>query len=129
MTVFSEPPKRQNMDFNNLNVNDLVEKSTAPLECSSNNMKSLFDKFGYFYFGIGDGFVLEDYYKDATELEKWKFIAICSTYWLYFYEYLHDKEEYKQYKKKLLEWAEINPVFKNTYNYLLEKEKETGWQN
>ena len=57
------------------------------------------------------------------ELEKWKYIALCNTYWLYFYEWWYNKKNYQEYKVQLKEWAKKNPDFLIT---LEELEKQEG---
>lgn len=58
-----------------------------------------------------------------SELEKWKYIALCNTYWMYFYEWCYKKKHYEEYKVQLKEWAKKNPDFLIT---LKELEKQEG---
>lgn len=122
MISFREPPKKFdgcNYDFGDLN--SLVKKSYPGLgaEYYSDFMK----KFGYTVSGIYDGWELESDWEKYTNEEKWKYVALCSLYWLEFYKYLNDKNEYEEYKKQLKEWGKKNPEFLETLKQLESKER------
>lgn len=122
MYIFDKPPIRKNLDFTNIDVDKLVEEATAPLEGCD---REPFESFGNYYFGIADEFVLRADYKEMNEADKWKYIALCNTYWLYFYEWLWDEREYKEYKVQLREWAKKNPDFLLTLAEL-ERQEESN---
>ena len=101
MRIFDKPPVRKKIDFKNIDVDKLVKETTAPLEGCGHEP---FEKMGkYFFFSSGEGFNLRADYKEMDEVDKWKFVALCNTYWLYFYEELWDEKEYKEYKVQLKE--------------------------
>lgn len=120
MYVFSKPPVEKKLDFDNIDVNKLVKEATPPLEGCG---REPFESFGYYYFGIADGFNLRADYKDMDELEKWKYIALCNTYWLYSYQWYNEKKHYEEYKVQLKEWAKKNPDFSITLEELEKQEK------
>lgn len=123
MRVFSEPPKPEDTDYIfTTDINDLVE------ECFPNHegQHPIFKKFGVRYAGICDSWYYTKDWKDLPELEKWKYVALCSLYWQKQYENWYEKSQYELYKHQLLEWAEIKPEFLETYNRLIEMEKEVN---
>ena len=121
MRVFSEPPIEKKVDLDNIELDKMVEETIPPLEGINN---SIFEEFGYFYFGIGDGFKLKKDWKKMDELSKWRYVALCNTCWYYFYQYLTEQYEYKEYKKALKEWNKKNPAFLKTLKHLEEKEEK-----
>ena len=123
MYVFSKPPVEKKLDFDNIDVNKLVKEATPPLEGCR---REPFESFGNYYFGIADGFNLRADYKDMNELEKWKYIALCNTYWMYFYEWLNEKKHYEEYKVQLKEWAKKNPDFLITLEELEKQERSNS---
>lgn len=122
MYCFDKPPIERKLDFDNIDIDELVYEATAPFEGYG---REPFESFGSYYFGIADGFDLRADYKNMSELEKWKYVALCNTYWLYFYEWLDNKKEYKEYKEHLKEWAKKNPDFLITLEEL-EKQEESN---
>lgn len=120
MYIFSKPPFEKKLDFDNIDVNELVKEATPPFEGCR---REPFESFGKYYFEVADGFNLRADYKDMDELEKWKYIALCNTYWMYFYEWCYEKKHYEEYKAQLKEWAKKNPDFLIT---LKELEKQEG---
>lgn len=121
MYVFDEPPVEKKLDFDNVDVDKLVYEAIAPFEGCG---REPFESFGDFYFSnLSEGFNLRTDYKDMSELEKWKYIALCNTYWMYFYEWCYKKKHYEEYKVQLKEWAKKNPDFLIT---LKELEKQEG---
>ena len=123
MYVFSKPPVEKKLDFDNIDVNKLVKEATPPLEGCG---REPFESFGSYHFGIADGFNLRADYKDMDELEKWKYIALCNTYWMYFYEWLNEKKHYEEYKIQLKEWAKKNPDFLITLEELEKQERSNS---
>ena len=61
MYVFSKPPVKKKLDFDNIDINKLVKEATPPLEGCG---REPFESFGNYYFGIADGFNLRADYKD-----------------------------------------------------------------
>lgn len=121
MIVFYEPPKEKKFDLDAIDIDKLVEESLPALEWSDNDF---FNKYGHYFFGISDGYRLnKDYKEKMSEIDKLKFIAFCSTYWLYKFEYWYNMEEYKNYKIALKGWAEINPDFLITLKSLEDLER------
>ena len=82
---------------------------------------SIADNFGYFYFGIGDGFEYSPK-ENIDDETKWKYVALCALYWQTFYENLYDEYQYKKYKEYLKEMSAKNPDFLNTLRHLEELE-------
>lgn len=120
MYVFSKPPVEKKLDFDNINVDELVKEATPPLEGCG---REPFESFGSYYFGIADGFNLRADYKDMSELEKWKYVALCNTYWMYSYQWWYCRKEYEEYKVQLKEWAKKKPDFLITLEELEKQEK------
>ena len=54
MIIFSKPPIYEKFDVKNPNLEELVKKACPPFDMAYPG--SIADNFGYFYFGIGDGF-------------------------------------------------------------------------
>lgn len=121
MFIFSKPPVEKKLNFDNIDVDELVKETTPPLEGCR---REPFESFGNFYFSSqSEGYHLRADYKNMSELEKWKYIALCNTYWMYFYEWCYKKKHYEEYKVQLKEWAKKNPDFLIT---LKELEKQEG---
>lgn len=120
MKVFSEPPIKKKLDLNNIKLDKLVEEAVPPLEGVDN---PIFEEFCSFYFGVCDGFKLRKDWKKRDDLSKWRYVALCNTYWCYFYQQLNEQYEYKEYKKALKEWSKKNPAFLKTLKCLEEKEE------
>lgn len=121
MYVFSKPPVEKKLDFDNINVDELVKEAAPPLEGCG---REPFESFGdYFFLSQTEGYHLRADYKDMDELEKWKYIALCNTYWLYSYKWYNDKKHYEEYKVQLKEWAKKNPDFLITLEELEKQEK------
>lgn len=124
MIVFKEPPKEEKVDYENLNLNNLVQNSVPPLGAESYD--SVFKKFGYCYYGIGDGWKFNDNWQENSNEDKWKFVALCSLTWEKFYRWLHEQEEYKNYKRYLLNESKEDSRFLKTLERLELLEKDTN---
>ena len=53
----------------------------------------LLKKFGVRTGGICDGWWFNDEWRSLPELDKWRYVAYCSLYWLRWYEYWFYKKE------------------------------------
>ena len=89
---------------------DFIRYNIVP-PLGAESYDKVFKIYGYSYYGICDGYewftkdnitdtAIKNGYKpleEATELELWKIIAICSRYWKVFYErcYRDLEEKYK----------------------------------
>ena len=98
MMVFNKPPIYERFDVKNPNLEELVENACPPFDMAYSG--SIADNFGYFYFGIADGFTYSPK-ENVDDETKWKYVALCALYWMTFYEHLCDEFEYKEYKKHL----------------------------
>lgn len=121
MTVFSSPPKPRDIDYIFIaDVDDLVRENYPDHE----GQHPLFKKFGIRSGGICDCWYFHDGWENFSELEKWKYIALCSLYWEKQYQNWLDKRDYELYKLELIEWSKKKPEFLDTYNRLIKMEKE-----
>ena len=59
----------------------------------------LFEKFGTRTGGFCDTWERTKDWKNLTETEKWKYVALCSLYWERQYQYWLDCKEYKDFLK------------------------------
>jgi hypothetical protein len=95
MRIFSKPPKEPKNEFFNMNANEIIEKQIAfP---SHEGQHPLFKKFGVRTGGICDQWLLNENWRQFSETEKWKYIALCALYWKSQYQYWYDRKEYEQY--------------------------------
>ena len=125
MNIFESPPKKKEINFNNLDLNEIIEQSTPPL--GAEFLHPVFKQFGStLTTSTYDKWVFNDTWKTLSKFIKWKFIALNSLYWLTSYQYSYDKLMYENYKRDLFQWSKINPEFLKTLNLLKEKEKEVG---
>lgn len=105
MKIFGSPPKRKQLDYNNIDVNQLVRESN-PTDLLFNSKIKIEPKFGnYRCTNCAEGFDFHSYEEIAKidELDKWKFIALCALQDLYNHKYYLDKIYYEEYKKYLAE--------------------------
>lgn len=116
MTVFTYPPKEEKIDYENLNLDSLVLSSTPPL--GAETYDTVFKKFGYCVYGVCEKWVFYDNWKENSDEDKWKFVALCSLTWEKFYKWLNDKEEYKNYKRHLLNESKEDLRFLQTLERL-----------
>lgn len=119
MYLFSKPPVYKEFDVKNPDIDKLTEEACPPFDMAYTG--SIADNFGYFYFGIGDGFRYSP--KENIDNEtKWKYVALCALYWLNFYKNCFDKSKYKEYKDFLKRESIKHPEYINTLKYLEELE-------
>lgn len=119
MIIFSKPPIYNKFDVKNPDLDKLVKEACPPFDMAYKG--SIADNFGYFYFGIGDGFKYSPK-ENIDDETKWKYVALCALYWQTFYENLYDECQYKKYKEYLKEMSAKNPDFLNTLKHLEELE-------
>ena len=119
MIIFSKPPVYEKFDVKNPDLDKLVKQACPPFDMAYPG--SIADNFGFFYFGIGDGFRYSPK-ENVNNETKWKYVALCALYWMTFYENLYHESEYKKYKQYLKEVSEKNPEFLNTLKHLEELE-------
>lgn len=108
MTVFSKPPK---MKLDNEIFIDDVDKLVLESYPYHEHQHPLFKKFGTRTGGYIDAWLYTDDWKNLSDTEKWKYVALCERYWRYFYDYLYHEKEYEEYKTQLKEWSLKNPDF------------------
>lgn len=121
MIAFNEPPKKPlNSEIFTEDVDKLVREEYPPYE----SIYPLFEKFGFRTGGLYDRWEYFDSWEELPEIEKWKYVALCSRYWYFWYEYWYYEKEYEEYKEALKEWSKKNPAFLNTLSELEKKEKE-----
>ena len=121
MRIFSEPPKKikSNKEIFK-SINKLVEENYP----SNENDHPIFKQFGRRTGGMADTWLLKKDWKLNSEADKWKYVAYCALYWEERYRYWYESLQYETYKNYLLETAKEHPEFMETYNFLVEKEKE-----
>lgn len=72
--------------ISNFDIRKMIIKSCPPFEWATSNRSHPIEQFGYFYFGIGDGFHFdESKIQEADELLLWKLYGLIQTYWLMHY--------------------------------------------
>ena len=59
----------------------------------------LFKKFGTRTGGICDTWSRTNDWKNLTETEKWKYVALCALYWEHQYQYWNECREYEEFLK------------------------------
>lgn len=118
MTVYTECPKRKELDIN-VTAQDLLKEITVPLGAEAH---PLFKKYGVSVNEIGTQWFWFE--KEIPDEDAWQMIALANTYWFYFYQYIYEKKSYEEYKEQVKKWAEKNPEFNVTLLRLVESEKE-----
>lgn len=119
MIVFDSPPREP--DEKEIFIDDIDK---LVLRCYPNHegQHPIFEKFGFRTGGLCDNWQRTKDWKQLPEIEKWKYVALCSLYWENMYEYWLDKERYEVYKNHLRESAKKKPEFKITLKELEAKE-------
>lgn len=82
---------------------DNVDKLVLQVYPEYEDQHPLFKKFGTRTGGVCDTWLRTNNWKDLSELEKWKYVALCSLYWEKTYEYWLECKEYNEfltYKKE-----------------------------
>ena len=121
MQMFPSPPKKpEDQDIFIDDVDTLV-KITFP---SYEGQHELFEKFGYRTGGICDTWIYNKGWEDLPEVDKWKYVALCSLYWEEQYKYWYEKKEYEEYKQYLKEQSKRDPQFLDTLNCLEDLENK-----
>lgn len=87
------PPKEEDIFI------DDVDKLVIQVYPNHEGQHALFKKFGARTGGICDTWYRTSDWKNLSELEKWKYVALCSLYWEKMYSYWYEKEEYEKYLK------------------------------
>lgn len=95
MRIFSKPPEKPKDKFFNMTANEIIEKQVIfPLH---EGQHPLFKKFGVRTGGICDQWLLNENWRQFSEAEKWKYIALCALYWENQYKYWREQKEYEEY--------------------------------
>ena len=125
MIIFSKPPERPKEEDIFIDDVDMLVKTIYP---SYEGQHKLFEKFGLRTGGVCDIWMYTDDWEDLPEIDKWKYVALCSLYWQKQYEYWYGQKEYEEYKQYLQEQSKHNPQFLKKLRYLeyLENKKEKG---
>ena len=76
---------------------DDVDKLVLQVYPDYEGQHPLFKKFGTRTGGICDTWLRTDNWKNLSELEKWKYVALCSLYWEKTYEYWLECKEYNEF--------------------------------
>ncbi len=119
MRIFNKPPEKPNEDFFQMSADDIIIKED--IYPDHEGQHPLFEKFGTRTGGICDTWYRWKNWEELPEIDKWKYIALCSLYWEKQYKYWYEKKEYQEYLNHLLEHN-----FMEQYNYLKEQENENN---
>ena len=96
MKIFNSPPTPPKEE--NIFIDD-VDKLVMQVYPEHEGQHPLFKKFGTRTGGICDIWDRTSNWKNLSELEKWKYVALCSLYWEKMYAYWYEKKEYEEYLK------------------------------
>ena len=96
--IFTNPPEAPNEKEIFIDDVDKLVEQVCPFH---EGQHPLFKKFGVRISGICDFWERTKNWKELSELEKWKYVALCSLYWEKMYQYWDDKKEYELYITKL----------------------------
>lgn len=94
----------------------ILHHTTVPLEWTN---EELFCKYGYAYFGIGDGWEWhEDKLKEAPEIDLWKIYGLCNEYWCNQYNFWYNKEvkKFRDYKRSKGEDLNVLKLTSGSFN-------------
>lgn len=94
MRFFTQAPVKPNDE--DIFIDD-VDKLVLQVYPDYEGQHPLFKKFGIRTGGICDTWLRTDDWKDLSETEKWKYVALCSLYWEKTYEYWFECKEYNEF--------------------------------
>ncbi len=75
---------------------DDVDKLVLQVYPDHESQHPLFKKFGTRTGGFVDTWLRTDNWENLSELEKWKYVALCSLYWEKTYKYWLECKEYNE---------------------------------
>ena len=96
--IFFEKPElrteKEKLEVLNKDINTLVKESYPYHE----HQHPIFKKFGFF---LERWFFNKGWETSTTETEKWKYVALCSLYWLMCYQDWYEEEQYRSFVRDL----------------------------
>lgn len=109
MRIFDKPPRYpREAEILDKTVDELVLKSYPNFE----GQHPIFRKFGVRTGGTNDTWLYTEDWQTLSEVEKWKYVALCALWWENMYRYWSEKEEFNQYLEYLREQGQIE-LFKH----------------
>lgn len=96
MRYFNKPPVRPN--DKDIFIDD-VDALVLQMYPEHEGQHPLFQKFGTRTGGICDYWLRTNDWKNLTETEKWKYVALCALYWERQYKYWNECKEYEEFLK------------------------------
>lgn len=124
MIIFDDPPREP--DEKEIFIDD-VDRLVLRCYPDHEGQHPIFEKFGMRTGGMYDTWLYTKDWRQLPEIEKWKYVALCSLYWESMYEYRYNQREYAEYKNHLWEMKEKHPELSTeilkTLKYLQKKEQ------
>ena len=90
-----KPPVEPDNKFFKMSANQIIE--TGEIYPLHEGQHPLFKRFGTRTAGVCEQWVMDRNWRAQSDTDKWKYIALCSLYWLKQYQYWSDQRQYQNY--------------------------------